>query len=97
MLHQLEQQNKIDATIYNFRPVKRGFVKNIRLEVYLRNVRVFAESIFQSNMTTVSEDFQVCGIVPLLETILKNGHSNHEKQRLLKWRYMGLSPVSIYN
>jgi hypothetical protein len=77
MLHQLEQQNSIDATIYNFRPVKRSFVEKYKTgKLYLRNV--FAESIFQSNMTAVSEAFQVCGIVPLLETMLKNGHFNYE-------------------
>ena len=78
MLHQLEQQNSIDATIYNFRPVKRSFVEKYKTgRLYLRNV--FAESILQSNTTAVSEDFQVCGIVPLLETMSKNGHSNYKK------------------
>lgn len=74
----MEQQNSIDATIYNFRPVKRSFVdkyKTVRL--YLRNV--FAESILRSNMTAVREAFQVCDIVRLLETMLKNGHSNYEQ------------------
>ena len=96
MLHQLEQQNSIDATIYNFRPVKRSFVEKYKsVRLYLRNI--FAESILQSNMTAVREAFQVCGIVPLLETMLKNDHSNYGQGRLLMWRHLGLSPVGIYS
>ena len=89
MLHHLKQKNSIAATIYNFRPVKRSFVEKYKIgRLYLRNI--FAESILQSNMMAVSEAFQVCGIVPLLETILKNGHSNYEQRRLLIWGYRGL-------
>jgi len=96
MLLQLEQQNSIDATIYNFRPVKRSFVEKYKTgRLHLRNV--FAESILQSNTTVVSEAFQVCGIVPFLEMMSKIGHSNYEKERLLLGRYWGLSPVSIYS
>jgi hypothetical protein len=95
MLHQLKQQNNIDATIYNFRPVKKSFVEKYKTgRMYPRNV--FAESIFQSNMTAGSDALQVCGIVLLFETILKNDHSTYEQRRLLMWQYWGLSPVSIY-
>jgi len=85
MLLQLEQQKSSDATIYNFRPVKRRFVEKYKTgRLYRRNI--FAESILHSNMTAASEALQVCGIVPLLETILKNDHPNYEKGRLLIWR-----------